>query len=77
MLHERRVELAFENHRWTDLIRTGQALEVINAFGDRIKEEQPFLASDAYVIDEHHLLFPIPQSEVDINPQIIQNPGYF
>ncbi|MGK6353239.1 RagB/SusD family nutrient uptake outer membrane protein [Parapedobacter sp. DT-150] len=77
IFRERRVELAFENHRWTDLVRTDRALEVINAFGERIKVEQPFLASDAYVIDEHHLLFPVPQGEVDINPQITQNPGYF
>ncbi|MBC7920337.1 MAG: RagB/SusD family nutrient uptake outer membrane protein, partial [Ferruginibacter sp.] len=26
---ERRVELAFENHRWFDLVRTGQAEEVL------------------------------------------------
>ncbi|MDR1454290.1 MAG: RagB/SusD family nutrient uptake outer membrane protein, partial [Tannerella sp.] len=29
---EMRHELAFENHRWTDLIRTGQAISVMNAF---------------------------------------------
>ena len=72
--HERRVELAFENHRWTDLLRTGKALEVINAFGPKIKLEQPFLAPDAYVITTHHLLFPIPQTEIDLNPLMTQNP---
>lgn len=77
IFHERRVELAFENHRWTDLLRTGRALKVINAFGKVIRQEQPFLSSDAYVIDEHNLLFPIPQSEVDINTKMTQNPGYF
>ncbi len=29
--HERQVELAFENHRWFDLLRTGKALEVMKA----------------------------------------------
>lgn len=72
--HERRVELAFENHRWTDLLRTGRALAVINAFGPVIKLEQPFLASDAYVIDQNKLLFPIPQPEIDLNPAMVQNP---
>lgn len=77
IFHERRVELAFENHRWTDLLRSGKALTVINAFGVKIREQLPFLSSDAYVIDQHHLLFPIPQNEVGLNPKIIQNPGYF
>ncbi len=35
--HERRVELAFENKRWFDLVRTGRAVEVITAYGNRIK----------------------------------------
>lgn len=72
--HERRVELAFENHRWTDLLRTGRAIDVINAFGPKIKQEQPFLSSDAYVINTHHLLFPIPQTELDLNSKMTPNP---
>jgi hypothetical protein len=36
---ERRVELAFENKRWFDLVRTGKALEVITAYGNRIKSK--------------------------------------
>ncbi|HMI03500.1 MAG TPA: RagB/SusD family nutrient uptake outer membrane protein [Pedobacter sp.] len=77
ILHERRVELAFENHRWSDLLRTGNAKTVINAFGVKIRQQLPYLSSDAYVIDDHHLLFPIPQNEVGLNPKIVQNPGYF
>lgn len=34
---ERRVELAFENKRWFDLVRTGRAVDVITAYGNRIK----------------------------------------
>lgn len=34
---ERRVELAFENKRWFDLVRTGRAVEVITAYGNRVK----------------------------------------
>ncbi|MCW3082350.1 RagB/SusD family nutrient uptake outer membrane protein [Segetibacter sp.] len=34
---ERRVELAFENKRWFDLVRTGKAVEVITAYGNRVK----------------------------------------
>jgi hypothetical protein len=34
---ERRVELAFENKRWLDLVRTGRAVAVITAYGNRLK----------------------------------------
>lgn len=33
--HERQVELAFENHRWFDLLRTGKAVEVMEAHAVR------------------------------------------
>jgi starch-binding outer membrane protein, SusD/RagB family len=34
---ERRVELAFENKRWFDLVRTGRVKDVITAYGARVK----------------------------------------
>ena len=37
LFHERRVELAFENKRWFDLVRSGKAVEVITAYGNRVK----------------------------------------
>lgn len=58
---ERRVELAFEGHRWFDLVRTDRALAVLANKG----------------MQPHHILLAIPQSQVDINPAMIsQNPGY-
>ncbi|MDQ7947507.1 MAG: RagB/SusD family nutrient uptake outer membrane protein, partial [Pedobacter sp.] len=75
--HERRVELAFENHRWHDLVRSGNAISVINAFGVTARAQMPYLASDAYVVDSHDLLFPIPQGDRGLNPALTQNPGYF
>ncbi|MCF2443926.1 RagB/SusD family nutrient uptake outer membrane protein [Dyadobacter sp. CY345] len=33
LLQERRVELAFENHRWADLLRFGKAAEILKAQG--------------------------------------------
>ncbi len=33
LLQERRVELAFENHRWADLLRFGRAAEILKAQG--------------------------------------------
>jgi hypothetical protein len=37
LLHERRVELAFENHRWADLLRFGVAKDVMQAQGKTIR----------------------------------------
>lgn len=34
---ERRVELAFENKRWFDIVRTGRIQEIIVPYGNRIK----------------------------------------
>jgi hypothetical protein len=73
---ERRVELAFENHRWEDLLRSGKtnALAVINAFGVKIRQEVSYLPSDSHVVNEHNLLFPIPQGDLDLNIKLTPNP---
>jgi tetratricopeptide (TPR) repeat protein len=74
--HERRIELALENKRWTDLLRTGQAIPVMTTFAAVIKQN-PQVPANAYSkIDNDHLLFPIPISEIQLNPLIKQNPGY-
>jgi hypothetical protein len=75
--HERRVELAFENHRWHDLQRTGRAIEVMNAFGAKLKQQVNYLSPDAYQVTQNRLLYPIPQSERELDPSLVQNPGYF
>jgi hypothetical protein len=66
VLAERRIELAFEGHRWFDLIRIGNGEYAINFFHSigRINASQK------------HLLLPIPQRERDANPNLTQNPGY-
>lgn len=67
---ERRLELAFEGHRWYDLKRTGKAIEVINnAVG-------PNGEKLGYNLTQEKLLWPIPQSELDKNTKLSQNPGY-
>ena len=64
IMQERRVELFGENgHRWLDLIRTGRA----NATLGSIKMD--WQATD--------VLFPIPESELENNANLLpQNPGY-
>jgi hypothetical protein len=58
LLQERRVELAFENHRWLDLKRFGLISKLIEA--------EPFITNTK-------LYFFIPQREIDINPNFVQN----
>lgn len=66
VLHERRMELAFEGKRWFDLIRVddGQyGLEFLHSIGK-------------VNATKDRLLLPIPQLEMDANPNLTQNPGY-
>ncbi|MEH6307957.1 RagB/SusD family nutrient uptake outer membrane protein [Olivibacter sp. CPCC 100613] len=74
--HERRVELAYENHRWHDLVRTGKAIEVMNAHGEEMKQQYNVISRNAYHVTESRLLFPIPYLEMQLNNQLTQNPGY-
>jgi hypothetical protein len=74
--HERRVELAFENHRWHDLVRTGKAIEVMNAYGVALKQQYSYLDPSSYQVTETRLLYPIPVFEIETNPALTQNPGY-
>lgn len=63
LIHERRVELGFENQRLLDLKRWGIAEQVLQAHGKN------FLP--------RHMLYPIPQSERDASAgTLTQNDGY-
>ncbi|MBE7170836.1 MAG: RagB/SusD family nutrient uptake outer membrane protein [Williamsia sp.] len=73
---ERRLELAFENKRWQDLIRTGQAVTVLNAYGVKQKQLFPYLLPQSYLVTENRLLYPIPTRDIQLNSQLVQNPGY-
>ncbi|WP_203257157.1 RagB/SusD family nutrient uptake outer membrane protein [Hyunsoonleella ulvae] len=81
---ERRVELAFENHRWFDLVRTGKAIEVMTAHGIEELANPTMPSSDivdiepeSYIITIEELLYPIPIRELEVSPNLQpQNPGY-
>ncbi|GAA4780645.1 RagB/SusD family nutrient uptake outer membrane protein [Olivibacter ginsenosidimutans] len=76
ILHERRVELAFENHRWFDLLRSGKTIEILSAFGEVMKQKYSYLPPTSFQVTAFRLLYPIPQSERELNPELTQNPGY-
>jgi hypothetical protein len=76
ILHERRVELAFEDKRWHDLVRSGTAVSVMNAFGTNIKAQVSYLPAGAYIVNDDKLLLPIPAAEIGVNTLLTQNLGY-
>jgi starch-binding outer membrane protein, SusD/RagB family len=66
ILHERRMELAFEGQRWYDLIRVnaGQyGIDFLHSIGKSNMSSK-------------YLLYPVPQKERDANPNLTQNTGY-
>jgi len=68
MERERRVEFLCEGHRWYDLVRTGRAVTVLNAY---------FVSLGlSFTVDAHELLMPLPLREVEIDPRLEQNQGY-
>lgn len=85
ILKERRVELAFENKRWLDIVRTGKMVEIMTAHGAKIKATpmsyyypagyQP-VASAYTGITAAREIFPIPYREIQLNPALTQNAGY-
>lgn len=74
--NERRLELAFENHRWFDLVRTGKAVEVMNEYGKYIKSVDVGLPAYTYNVQPGHLVYPIPFQEMERNKSLIQNEAY-
>ncbi|MDR1115427.1 MAG: RagB/SusD family nutrient uptake outer membrane protein [Tannerella sp.] len=75
ILKERRVELAFENKRWPDLVRSNKADEVMKAYGVRVKANpQAYYFPEGIPIapaafTDIRTLFPIPASETALRPQ--------
>ncbi|MEN5193505.1 RagB/SusD family nutrient uptake outer membrane protein [Sphingobacterium faecium] len=84
--HERQVELAFENHRYWDLIRWGDAATVLNQtiygatitkngsgsviYGTKAVQNRVFVAPKMN-------LYPFPQAEINISGGLlVQNPGW-
>lgn len=70
VLNERARELYWEGHRRQDLIRFGKYA------GSSYIWEWKGNVQTGVTIDEIYKLFPIPQAEINMNPNLTQNPGY-
>jgi hypothetical protein len=78
LLTERRLEFAFENERWFDLVRTGRL------FSELAFEERGYNPSTQTSLKftlqpkPHYILYPIPQRQIEqYNPGVlVQNKDY-
>jgi starch-binding outer membrane protein, SusD/RagB family len=61
---ERRLEFVQEGQRWFDLARTGRIVSAIS----KIPAKK--------AVSDRNALFPIPQAEINVNPNVTQNPGW-
>ena len=87
---EKRFELSFENERFADLVRWGDAATV---YAGKTRQKIPTCA-EGWVVEWHDYYsgavrqkdydftpgksehYPYPLSELNVNPNIVQNPGY-
>jgi len=68
VLAERRLELAWEGHYWYDLARTGGSITRTHYSGLPTNQNVP--------ADSKYWVLPINKRELDVNENLVQNPGY-
>lgn len=73
ILNERRLELAQEAHRWDDLVRNNVAVQTMNAVDDLDLRTGN---SVNYNMQDYEIFLPIPQRELNRNPNLVQTTGY-
>jgi hypothetical protein len=83
--NERRIELAFEEHRFWDIRRWKIAETVANRDVFGIRATPAGAGAFSYVMESadrlyfnpaKHYFYPIPFTEMNANPNLVQNPGY-
>ncbi len=77
---ERRLELAMEGHRFFDLRRWGDLVEVLNTYLAVEATRRSYLTA-AFDVEDRHYLYPLPSlqielSQVDGENRLVQNPGW-
>ena len=74
LLDERKWELCFEGHRWHDLVRFGKLVEAVKSIDYTYIAELP---RPDLNIKDHHIVLPIPQTQIDVSEgELEQNVGY-
>jgi hypothetical protein len=87
---ERKVELAFEGVHYYDILRWGTAAQELNKQFTGMKLTNTPSSYTAYPVDDNGFfiyqrksfvagvneLWPIPQTELNVNRNLVQNPGY-
>ena len=79
--NERRVELAFEDHRFWDIRRWMIGPETSKIYGIKITKNGANLTYEKELVqtrvwDNKMYLYPIPATERLKNPNLVQNPGW-
>lgn len=75
IIKERRLEFHAEADRWDVLVRTGRAVEVMQAHGEAEREARGEIGVNAF--QNIKLLFPIPDAVIELDPEsITQNEEY-
>jgi len=84
--HERRIELAFEEHRLWDVKRwkIAEQTDAAPIYGMNVTAGTSFTDLNFYkrtrtetrAFQKKHMLWPLPQSEMDRNNKLVQNPGW-
>jgi hypothetical protein len=72
ILEERQKELCLEGWRRNDLIRAGNFKERVSGF----TQGGPNAGDPGPEFQDFEIRWPIPTSELEINPNLTQNPGY-
>lgn len=76
ILLQRRLELAFEGHRFFDLKRLNLPVLRDGTKGDKADGTGTFYVFTSLAASDHRFQIPFPQAEVNFNSNFKQNPGY-
>lgn len=76
ILDERRLELVGEGHRFFDLMRNNKKVVRYTSTADQGRHYSLIKESQSFDNSYFRAILPIPVAEMNVNPNIIQNPGY-
>lgn len=79
--NERRVELAFEGHRFWDVRRWKELGQTANIYGVKITKNNEVISYEKFLLEtravtDNMYFYPIPNTERFKNPNLGQNPGW-